>query len=253
MFDETTARTSLLYKRGRARICTDALAARVWVALTQRSESQRCGPRLAGRSHCLYKPRRRAARAAIYTWLVVGPDAVAARSSSSAACVQSLRTAARIIRNIGSAVGVVGGSLFCNGSLKVFAAGGVSCSTANIMNEGESVGTSLPLPESLDERCTSQPSEHGPQETVLEESERARLHAARVCVSAGYRNSSARSTASSCSPGTRCAGGGHSGPPFSAHSPAAQGFLIRPTKPNSHPTPMLSFSLRAVGYGQLVL
>ena len=45
-------------------------------------------------------------------------------------------------------------------------------------NEGESVGTSLPLPESLDERCTSQPSEHGPQETVLEESERARLHAA---------------------------------------------------------------------------
>ncbi|OLP87885.1 hypothetical protein AK812_SmicGene30835, partial [Symbiodinium microadriaticum] len=82
------------------------------------------------------------------------------------------------VRNIGSAVGVVGGSLFCNGSLKVFAAGGVSCSTANIMNEGESVGTSLPLPESLDERCTSQPSEHGPQETVLEESERARLHAA---------------------------------------------------------------------------
>ena len=39
----------------------------------------------------------RAARAAIYTWLVVGPDAVAARSSSSAACVQSLRTAARIM------------------------------------------------------------------------------------------------------------------------------------------------------------
>ena len=30
VFDETTARTSLLYKRGRARICTDALAARVW-------------------------------------------------------------------------------------------------------------------------------------------------------------------------------------------------------------------------------
>ena len=46
------------------------------------------------------------------------------------------------------------------------------------MAEGESVGTSLPLPESLDERCTSQSSEHGHQETVLEESEKARLHAA---------------------------------------------------------------------------
>ena len=46
------------------------------------------------------------------------------------------------------------------------------------MAEGESVGTSLPLPESLDERCASQSSEHGHQETVLEESEKARLHAA---------------------------------------------------------------------------
>ena len=61
-----------------------------------------------------------------------------------ASCCFSCEIKSRV-RNIGSAVGVVGGSLFCNGSLKVFAAGGVSCITVPWLKVSRSVPAFLSL------------------------------------------------------------------------------------------------------------
>ena len=85
------------------------------------------------------------------------------------------------LKYLAQQVGVVGGSLFRNGSLKVFGAGGVllACTCmADQSMDGESLGTSLPLPASLDERIVEQSPDIAPEGSAISDEERARLHAA---------------------------------------------------------------------------